>query len=84
MATCAYHPDRPGVGVCMLCRKVICVDCCTRVEGINHCHACLKALAVRPVRRRRRGAVPAAVLTLALGWLALFGFLRLMQGTLAP
>src|SRR5207245_3384833 len=44
MASCKYHPDRPGVGVCMRCRAVICNDCCTRLDGVNHCHACLKAL----------------------------------------
>jgi hypothetical protein len=55
-----------------------------RVDGINHCHACLKALAVKRVRPRRRGTVPAAVLTLGLSWLALFGLMCLMQGKLAP
>ena len=72
MALCKYHPDRPGVGVCMRCRAVICAACCTRLEGINHCHACLKALAARPVRRRRRGAMPLAVLVLGLTTVAHF------------
>jgi hypothetical protein len=69
----------------MRCRAVICAECCTRVEGINHCHACLKALAVRPASPRRpRRAAPLAALALALGWLVLFGMLRLVQGSLAP
>jgi hypothetical protein len=85
MTTCQYHNDRPGVGVCMRCRAVICAACCTRVDGINHCHACLKALAAKPVTaRRRRPAAPLAALVLGLGWLALFGILLLVQGRLAP
>jgi hypothetical protein len=83
-ATCEYHPDRPGIGVCMRCRVVICADCCTRVDGINHCHACLKELAVRPARPRRRGTMRGTVLLLVLGWLALFGLLGLVQGKFAP
>ena len=47
MAVCRYHPDRPGVGVCMRCRAVICTACSTRVDGVNHCHACLRALGTR-------------------------------------
>jgi hypothetical protein len=85
VALCQYHPDRAGVGVCMRCRAVICAACCTRVEGINHCHACLKALAARPaVRRRPRRAMPLAVLVLGLGWVALAGMMWLVQGSWAP
>jgi hypothetical protein len=84
LASCRYHPDHPGVGVCMRCRTVICAACCTRVEGINHCHACLKALAARPASpRRARTGAPLAALVLVLGWLALFGMLWLTQGGLA-
>jgi hypothetical protein len=85
MAVCHYHPDRTGVGVCMRCRRVICAACCTRVEGVNHCHACLKSLG------RRRDEQPAAGgtavvtgLVLAVSWLVLFGMLWLVQGRLAP
>jgi hypothetical protein len=31
----------------MRCRKVICAACCTRLAGVNHCHACLAAIAAR-------------------------------------
>lgn len=52
---CSYHPDRPGLGVCVECRKVICVECTTQFEGINRCASCLqKKLAAAktvPVRR---------------------------------
>ena len=85
MTTCRYHPDRPGVGLCMRCRSVICAACCTQLEGINHCHACLKALAARPVRRAPRVSPFVGVgLLLAGAWAALFGLLLLAQGGAAP
>jgi hypothetical protein len=84
MAACHYHPDRAGIGVCMRCRRVICVACCTRVEGVNHCHACLKALGARSEPRSGGRSVVAMVLVLAISWLVLFGVLWLVQGRLAP
>ena len=85
MAACHYHPDTPGVGLCMRCRTVICAACCTRLQGINHCHACLTSLA-RPRGRPREGAVSAlgALLLLALAWAVFFGLGLLAQGGLAP
>jgi hypothetical protein len=86
MAVCHYHRDRPGVGVCMRCRVVICSECCTRLDGVNHCHACLKALG----RRREvgvQGRLPHAVLAvcvLALAWLFFFGAGWLVRGIWAP
>lgn len=51
---CHYHPDRPGLGICVECRNVICTECTTQFEGINRCAQCLgkrlaqaKALLVR-------------------------------------
>jgi hypothetical protein len=84
VSVCAYHGDRPGVGVCMRCKAVICAACCTRLDGINHCHACLKVLANRR-EKPRRGEFPptlAAALLLAGSWLALFGLCWLGQGIL--
>jgi hypothetical protein len=85
MASCQYHPDRAGVGLCMRCRAVICAACCTRVDGVNHCHACLDALARRstpPSRRAVGGVVPALLCVLCWGVLA--AALGLVQGWLAP
>src|SRR5437763_6584220 len=51
MAVCHIHSDRPAVGVCMRCRGEICAGCCTRLDGVNHCSACLRQLgrtAARP------------------------------------
>jgi hypothetical protein len=82
---CHYHSDRPGIGVCMRCRVVICAACCTRVEGVNHCHACLKKLGAR---RERPSSGPrnlrflTAGLLLGLGWLVLFGLFWLAHGLL--
>jgi len=86
MAVCRYHPERPGIGVCMRCRSVICTDCCTRVDGVNHCHACLKALA-RPTEKPAGNPFSAGVTALmALGASALifFGIGLLLQGRIAP
>jgi hypothetical protein len=86
VAVCHYHPDRPGVGVCIRCRVVICASCSTRLDGVNHCHACLAKLATRHERPRRRPPlrVLAAAILLGIGWLVLFGLGWLVQGRLAP
>ena len=86
MAVCKYHPDRAGVGVCMRCRAVVCAACTTRLDGINHCHACLRGLATRGEEVRGgalRRATAAATLFL-LGWLPLLLLFYLLQGRLAP
>jgi hypothetical protein len=52
---CHYHPERPGLGICVECRNVICTECTTQFEGINRCATCLEArlkLARRLVARR--------------------------------
>jgi len=55
------------------------------MQGINHCHACLKALAERPPRPPRRiSAVWGAGLLLVGLCGLLFGLLWLTQGGLAP
>ncbi len=87
MAVCRYHPDRQGIGVCMRCRAVICAACCTRVDGVNHCHACLKALGRRAEPRRPGQGVAdtvGAVCLLGFAYLFFFGVLWLAQGSLAP
>jgi hypothetical protein len=86
MAACRYHADRPAVGVCMSCHAAICAGCCTRVDGINHCHACLRDLG-GPATTRSRGQAPVAVaaaLVLGVAWLLLVGVCWLLQGKLAP
>lgn len=84
MAHCRFHPDAPGIGICVRCRTVICADCCTRLQGINHCHECLQALARGPNRPRRGDGVLLALGLLGLTWALLFGLLLLAQARLAP
>lgn len=38
---CTEHPLRPGIGICVECRRVVCAECSTPVEGINRCARCL-------------------------------------------
>ena len=56
-ATCQHHPEREAIGVCVACRTRLCGECVTKVEGINHCVACLAKLAAegarRPIEARR-------------------------------
>lgn len=86
MRSCHYHNDRPGIGICMRCRVPICSACCTRVNGVNHCHACLKVLGRR--REETRGfaelGVVVAAMLLGMAWLVLLGLCWAMRGTLAP
>lgn len=85
MSVCKYHPDRPGVGVCVRCRAVICSACCTRLDGINHCHACLKTMGQASPRRGNRGAgVVVGAIGVVMAWLAFFGLFWWQQGLLAP
>jgi hypothetical protein len=86
VAVCKYHPDRAGVGVCMRCRAVVCAACTTRLDGINHCHVCLRQLAARGDERRGGtiGRFVSGMTLFALGWLPLLLLFYLLQGRLAP
>ncbi len=69
----------------MRCRVVICAACCTRVNGINHCHACLKSLGGG--REARRGGNMGMILAgalLCLAWLVLFALCWAVSGKMAP
>lgn len=86
MAVCRYHPDRPGIGVCMRCRVVICAGCCTRLDGVNHCHACLKVLGRRASMRPPADLLAPVVSAVLMGtcWFLFFFVFWFLQGTLAP
>jgi hypothetical protein len=86
VAVCKYHPGRAGVGVCMRCRTVVCAACTTRLDGVNHCHACLRELAARNDERHAglvRRALGVSLLFLV-GALPLFVLFYMLQGRLAP
>ncbi len=86
MAVCHYHPERAGVGVCMRCKVVICADCCTRLNGVNHCHACLKVLGRGKEMRSPASSAVALLAVVVLGTVSLLfmGVGCLAQGMLAP
>ncbi len=86
MAACQYHPERSAIGVCVRCRTLICGACCTRLDGVNHCHACLHGMGRRAdAPARGRGLAAAGTLGfLVVAWFALFAMLRWLQGSLAP
>ena len=49
--SCAEHPDRHSFALCVSCRKVLCQECTTQLEGINYCRTCLPGVAAAPVKR---------------------------------
>jgi hypothetical protein len=64
----------------------ICAACRTRVDGVNHCHACLKTLGAREEEPRPATELwPLATAALVgLSWLVLTGVFWMLQGKLAP
>lgn len=66
---CPLHPDREGVGICVSCRRVVCADCATRVDGINHCKSCLEKK-IKTAARAPGAARRAVERVVALGGLA--------------
>jgi hypothetical protein len=71
----------------MRCRRDICAACCTRLDGVNHCHRCLKELGRRAAEPRitRASGTAATLAVLLAGSLFLFlEFLFLIEGKLAP
>ena len=80
-AFCRNHPERQATGICVRCGAPICPECTTKLEGINHCSACLdrRAAAGRKVRSGESPfwAVAGAVVSFAFFWVLFFavGFL---------
>ena len=82
---CHYHPDRPGLGVCVECRNVICVECTTQFEGINRCAKCLNARLAKARALVARQEFSVGNLFLALVSLAaLFGGFYGLAAMLSP
>jgi hypothetical protein len=84
MSLCRYHPDRPGIGVCVRCRVVICAECCTRLDGVNHCHACLKELGQGEAARSGGISTGFALACIFEAWLVYLAVAWFAQGWLAP
>lgn len=70
----------------MRCRVAICAACRTRVNGVNHCHACLKVLGGRREETREGGQLGMllAGVLLGVGWLLLWGLCWAVSGKMAP
>ncbi|MCS6798327.1 MAG: hypothetical protein NZ898_07330 [Myxococcota bacterium] len=76
VASCANHPGRAAIGVCIRCRTRICAECSTRIEGVNHCSSCVASLWATTSRRvtsvgRGPGPQPFGVLAVATWLVAL-------------
>ncbi len=61
---CLNHPDRVAVGVCVKCRKYVCAECATKIEGVNYCADCLPQVGRRKSGRSRSWEKPAAFLVI--------------------
>ncbi len=79
---CLNHPERDAIGICVKCRKYVCVECATKIEGVNYCADCLPRAHRREGKRTRSWERPAAavvtlasllVCSLCIGGFAVFG-----------
>lgn len=84
-ARCANHATREAMGICVRCGTLVCAECVTQVDGVNHCVACLAAAgaartSVPPTAPRAPEATRSGwislVLTAGLLALALWGVLE--------
>ncbi len=54
---CVHHPERAPVGRCVTCKRPVCGECHTRLDGILHCRECLGD-AARELAPRRPSFLP--------------------------
>ena len=73
---CNYHPERAGIGICVECRSVICVECTTQFEGINRCATCLqkRLAAAQKLAERQDWSLGSVTLALLAASLLFGGF----------
>ena len=85
IAACPNHPQREAIGICVRCRRRVCSECATKVEGINYCVTCLAELAQRP-SGRRAVRVPALTVYLSAGtyFVGLTGLVWVLLELLLP
>ena|SRR5438445_10499786 len=82
---CHYHPARPGIGICVECRQVICQECTTQFDGINRCAACLAKMSRRQADAGPRHAWGAgAVFGSLVCFGAIFGAVYLFAWIISP
>lgn len=68
---CVNHADREGVGICVSCRNVVCVECSTKIDRMNYCIRCLQAASqpARAAAENPRAAVAWGIPVLILAFL---------------
>ncbi len=84
LVACANHADREAIGICVKCRKRVCGECTTKVDGINHCVSCFAELVEahadeKPVAKAEHPAAAFvwATLGIAIAVLVAWGVLEL-------
>jgi hypothetical protein len=85
IAACPNHPQREAIGICVRCRRRVCSECATKVEGINYCVTCLAELARRQASRRSV-RLPALAVYLSAGtyFVLLTGLLWVLLEVMLP
>lgn len=73
LVACVNHADREAIGVCVKCRRRVCGECTTKVDGINHCVSCFEALVAETAApaTKKRSEHPVLALFFALVGIAI-------------
>lgn len=73
------------MGICVQCRKAMCSDCITKIDGVNHCRACLERVvrAQAQSRTEAKGGVP-PWLAISFGFAVVWGLSYMMIEVLMP
>ena len=61
MADCNYHPGRDAVGACVLCGKMVCLECRTQLGGKIYCQPCAEESFVKQAKEPKAEPVKAGV-----------------------
>jgi hypothetical protein len=82
---CHYHPGRPGIGICVECKQVICQECTTQFDGINRCAACLAKMSRQQTKEPvRRPWGVGAIFGLIVSFGTVFGAVYFVSRLLSP
>ncbi len=57
IVACANHEGREAIGVCVRCRRRVCSECTTKIDGINHCVGCFAELAKEHAQPERTSRI---------------------------
>lgn len=87
IVACANHEGREAIGVCVRCRRRVCSECTTKLDGINHCVRCFAELAEEHARPKDAAASSsewARMLSLGAGFVIAAGMGWLVLELLLP